>query len=1246
LEDPFKVYTYNANDGFSRWALGYLLEAEGFVTFSGWRPSVYWDGHGLNGAYPINALLIESSPSEYELRDYFVSEEELVQIKRSNASASAFLGQIAAGIKGADARVHSFMRALSAALHDANPALQSFYAYQEEAAREILASLGLLDGGRHRVIAVSARTAGGKTLAFFVPVLISIFCEEERAGRPGVKAILMYPTKALANDQLEEVAHLLFYLTERLREVELAAEITFGCLHGNVYDANNIRDLISGGRDPLLPVKCPNHDVSVGLRLEGEKALAFCPKDANCRFARFLNERMRKTREEVYFAPPDVLITDEDMVNRILSGAPKRHKGAKGGALWYEWQLLGYPYKRCKACLHTYPETANVGRCAVCGSDMQASVEAIREVSRPSIIVLDEAHQLFGSFGVQVSHMLSLLERVLRSKPTYVLASATLGKAKDFAAGLLGVQPSEVKEVAAEVEAGAGERAFRRAFALVMPKAYTRDATLVRLLAKFLEEFVGRGVESGKPPRGIVFTNTLAESNEVLQHLRNEVAGSLRIDGHSTDFNEERIDKELDFKAGKIDWFVATSTLELGIDYGVVDFVTIYGVPPKVTSFVQRVGRAGRGKDAVVFIVFDPESPINYSYYENYKLLCDGSIRDKAIECEVMPVGAMNREAVRRAVRRWAVSEVYRMCSSGAAPTKIIIDGLDSPDQRVAGWKRVASSLKTHILGDLPASLAALYIYRLIESYRQIIDGEVGWLEQKTASEGSSWRDASDFVDSLDRYALYDLRAADETIEICYTPLGDVDRPRELRYAIRHGLWGQVTSFRGNFFTVTAVDVEEKRNIEEWFSRDSNALERLRLTLDAKIRSNRTPKNIKDALEAVQRYAKSNRIRVSKPRRIDAGLSYPRVASFAYLICPKCRRIYNYQDVKSFECPRCSRGASAPLLHAYVGAPIAGGAKNFVRFIDVASTPAGREYLILPSESMIHITCSRRKGLKGLKPEKSQRPLYSLRYTYPYNDASCPHYAKGLCTEHRGLITFQRVEGITRVPALPSEGLTKPYLEVVFKETGNLDDRWTLEVNNMLGGQVFDSVSMGVFRIWELVLFYLVGHNYAPRRKRFVVLLTSQGYLETLGRAMETKGLLFKLNLGRVRRVAEEMEQRGFCVDEYTVVHSVAHSALKALVRTSGLSFREFGEALFISAEHNAAEALIYDNSPGGVGGVDAFNEALSDFIENLKKEAAGCPRMCRSACRACLFLENCGSLNFNLSWEAANLYITGGRSL
>jgi hypothetical protein len=143
---------------------------------------------------------------------------------------------------------------------------------------------------------------------------------------------------------------------------------------------------------------------------------------------------------------------------------------------------------------------------------------------------------------------------------------------------------------------------------------------------------------------------------------------------------------------------------------------------------------------------------------------------------------------------------------------------------------------------------------------------------------------------------------------------------------------------------------------------------------------------------------------------------------------------------------------------------------------------------------------------------------------------------------------------------------------------------------------------------------------------------------------METRGLLLKLNIEKVRQAAEAAEELGFPVaDEYTVAHSISHAAIKAVVRISGLSYAEFGEALLESADSAVAEVLVYDNSPGGVGGVETIPNALAEFPSYLKEGASRCPRLCRSACRACLYVENCTSLNFNLSWFAANFYISGG---
>jgi superfamily II DNA/RNA helicase len=805
-ESPAKVYTYNADDGGSRWVLGHLLEVEGRIEFSGWLPNFRWSEHGLSGAYPVNTLVVEENEKGCKLRDYFVGGELLAPIKASSRSASDFLRRAVSSTRSI-AHLTGLGDALSDATRAVNPHLQNFYAYQEEAISEILSNL---EGEqRYKAIVIAARTAGGKTLAFLVPTIMGAL-RDKMAGKSGVKAILAYPTKALANDQLEEVAHLLFYLSQNLSGMGISASVSFGCLHGNTYSADEVgeqADLLA------LPVKCPLHKGTIiKLQAQGGKVRAACPADASCRFAGFLNVSMKKTRDEIYYDPPDILITDEDMLNRILSGYSKKHIGEREGSLWYEWQLLGYPYKRCANCRHTYPASANLRRCAVCGSDAKSSFESIEQLSKPYVIVLDEAHQLYGSFGTQVSHMLSLLEHAIGAEPLYVLSSATLGNAEGFAADLLGLNPSDVKKIVAEVEEGGATSPSQRIFAFIMPKAYTRDATLARLLEAFLKAFEGRQ----EKPKGIIFTNTLAESNEVLQLLRREFSGrGVKVDGHSTDYSEDRAEKELHFKEGSIDWFVATSTLELGVDYGIVDFAAIYGMPYKVTSFVQRMGRSGRARDAAVFVLFDSDDPVDHFYYENYKLLYDGALRDKAIEREVITVSRANMEAVKRATRRWAVSEVYRACSS---PTRLIEPrlisvGLSDAHARPGEWQAVAQLLLKAKASALPESLRKLC--DLSSTYRQLVDWEVDQIVQGISTNSTNWSDISGFVRFLGQDPLYDLRGADETVQVYFAPLGE-SRPRELRYAVRHYLKGQAASFRGYFFVVATIEPDKKVSINEW----------------------------------------------------------------------------------------------------------------------------------------------------------------------------------------------------------------------------------------------------------------------------------------------------------------------------------------------------------------------------------------------------------------------------------------------
>lgn len=86
------------------------------------------------------------------------------------------------------------------------------YAHQAEA----FARLTSKDGHRPQPTLVTTGTGSGKTESFLIPVLDHCRREKE-AGKPGIKAVLLYPMNALAGDQADRLGDQL--TDDRLREV-------------------------------------------------------------------------------------------------------------------------------------------------------------------------------------------------------------------------------------------------------------------------------------------------------------------------------------------------------------------------------------------------------------------------------------------------------------------------------------------------------------------------------------------------------------------------------------------------------------------------------------------------------------------------------------------------------------------------------------------------------------------------------------------------------------------------------------------------------------------------------------------------------------------------------------------------------------------------------------------------------------------------------------------------------------------
>jgi ATP-dependent helicase YprA (DUF1998 family) len=147
------------------------------------------------------------------------------------------------------------------------PIKRPIYAHQERAIRKVVTE--------QRNLVVATGTGSGKTESFLIPLLQTLFAESaEKRRQKGVRALLLYPMNALANDQLKRLRGLL----------KTVPDISFGRFTGETENTHT--------------------KALERFRLEnpGETPLP--------------NERM--SREQMRETPPDILITNYAMLEYLL----------------------------------------------------------------------------------------------------------------------------------------------------------------------------------------------------------------------------------------------------------------------------------------------------------------------------------------------------------------------------------------------------------------------------------------------------------------------------------------------------------------------------------------------------------------------------------------------------------------------------------------------------------------------------------------------------------------------------------------------------------------------------------------------------------------------------------------------------------------------------------------------------------------------------------------------------------------
>lgn len=216
-------------------------------------------------------------------------------------------------------------------------------------------------------------------------------------------------------------------------------------------------------------------------------------------------------------------------------------------------------------------------------------------------VIVDEWHELIGSKrGVLVELALARLRHFQPALRTWGL-SATIGNLDEAATTLLGANGSP------------------RIVRGVDPKQVVIDALIPPVIERFpwaghlgtqmLPQVVA-AIEEGES--AIVFTNTRSQTEiwyQAILAARPDWAGVIALHHGSLD-RKKRDWVENGLRTGKLRAVVATSSLDLGVDFSPVDRVLQIGSPKGVARILQRAGRSGHRPGAISRVTCVPTNTL------------------------------------------------------------------------------------------------------------------------------------------------------------------------------------------------------------------------------------------------------------------------------------------------------------------------------------------------------------------------------------------------------------------------------------------------------------------------------------------------------------------------------------------------------------------------------------------------------------------------------------------------------------
>ncbi|MDQ8202728.1 DEAD/DEAH box helicase [Pelagicoccus sp. SDUM812003] len=267
--------------------------------------------------------------------------------------------------------------------------------------------------------------------------------------------------------------------------------------------------------------------------------------------------------------------------------------------------------------LITTPESLNL---LLTSNDGRRALLGVRSV------ILDEIHSVVGSKrGV---YLMTAVERLahLNGEFQRVALSATVKPMETVAAvvgGFFEGRPRPLRLAESSVEK-------RYQIAVRFPENFDEEANDEDTWAPIVAELKTLVRENRST---LIFVNSRMLCEKIAHRLNLEEATPLAYSHHGSLSKEIRSAVEQRLKQGELKAIVATNSLEMGIDVGALDCVVMVQSPNRISSAIQKVGRAGHQVGAVSRAVVFPSH--SRDFLESAVL--SEAIRERDIEA-VQPV--------------------------------------------------------------------------------------------------------------------------------------------------------------------------------------------------------------------------------------------------------------------------------------------------------------------------------------------------------------------------------------------------------------------------------------------------------------------------------------------------------------------------------------------------------------------------------------------------------------------------------